>query len=72
MLFSGVDVAKYNCEEVLLKTLTIKYPESVLATLNLSPETFEQEAREQHHTRRPKTATCRRATVYKQRGQDNQ
>src|SRR5208282_2277302 len=35
----------YNCEEVRLKTLDIKYPESVLATLNLSPETFEQEAR---------------------------
>ncbi|MGO9611478.1 MAG: UPF0175 family protein [Dissulfurispiraceae bacterium] len=28
-----------------MKTLAIKYPESVLATLNLSPETFEQEAR---------------------------
>jgi predicted HTH domain antitoxin len=28
-----------------LKTLAIRYPESVLATLNLSPETFEQEAR---------------------------
>jgi predicted HTH domain antitoxin len=28
-----------------LKTLAIKYPESVLATLNLRPETFEQEAR---------------------------
>lgn len=28
-----------------MKTLSIKYPESVLATLNLSPETFEQEAR---------------------------
>lgn len=28
-----------------MKTLSIKYPESVLATLNLSPETFEQEAK---------------------------
>jgi predicted HTH domain antitoxin len=28
-----------------LKTLAIHYPESVLATLNLSPETFEREAR---------------------------
>ena len=28
-----------------MKTLAIKYPESVLATLNLSPETFEQEAK---------------------------
>jgi hypothetical protein len=28
-----------------LKTLAIKYPESVFATLNLSPETFELEAR---------------------------
>ena len=28
-----------------MKTFAIKYPESVLATLNLSPETFEQEAR---------------------------
>ena len=28
-----------------LKTLAIKYPDSVLATLNLSPETFEQEAK---------------------------
>ena len=28
-----------------MKTLSIKYPEAVLATLNLSPETFEQEAK---------------------------
>ena len=28
-----------------MKTLSINYPESVLATLNLSPETFEQEAK---------------------------
>lgn len=28
-----------------MKTLSIKYPESMLATLNLSPETFEQEAK---------------------------
>jgi predicted HTH domain antitoxin len=28
-----------------MKTMTIKYPESVLATLNLSPEIFEQEAK---------------------------
>ena len=28
-----------------MKTLAIKYPESMLATLNLSPETFEQEAK---------------------------
>lgn len=28
-----------------MKTLAIKYPESVLATLNVSPETFEQEAK---------------------------
>jgi len=36
---------KYHCKGAQLKTLAIKYPESVLATLNLSPETFEQEAR---------------------------
>jgi predicted HTH domain antitoxin len=30
---------------VQLKTLAIRYPESFLATLNLSPETFEQEAK---------------------------
>jgi len=28
-----------------MKTMSIKYPESVLATLNLSPEMFEHEAR---------------------------
>ena len=28
-----------------MKTLAIKYPESMLATLNLSPETFEREAK---------------------------
>ena len=28
-----------------MKTLSIDYPESFLATLNLSPETFEAEAR---------------------------
>lgn len=28
-----------------MKTLSINYPESVLATLNLSSETFEQEAK---------------------------
>ncbi len=28
-----------------MKTMSIKYPESVLATLNLSPEIFEQEAK---------------------------
>ncbi|MBI5376291.1 MAG: UPF0175 family protein [Candidatus Schekmanbacteria bacterium] len=28
-----------------MKTLAIKYPESILALLNLSPEMFEQEAK---------------------------
>jgi predicted HTH domain antitoxin len=28
-----------------MKTLTIEYPESVLASLNMSPESFEEEAR---------------------------
>lgn len=31
--------------EVFMKTLLIEYPESVLATFNLSPEIFEQEAK---------------------------
>jgi hypothetical protein len=28
-----------------MKRLTIEYPESVLASLNMSPESFEEEAR---------------------------
>jgi predicted HTH domain antitoxin len=32
-------------KEIRVKTFAIKYPESVLATLNLSPEVFEEEAR---------------------------